>query len=168
MKLRELYEEFDVSDFEESLNDYMDPQEQQWWEDYSIQNRNMHRFAASIVKNEDYQEALQQNLKRIGIPNVATVYRGHVKGTDAVWGKQKFANVTLSKSTAKNFRKAKFFADPSKPGEYQGIAKDEWTVSKIKVNREDIIAHGNTQENEFIILTKRARINETIRSQKDR
>jgi len=161
VKLKEIHESYDVSDFEESLNDYLEPQELQWWEDYSIQNRNMERFAKSVIKNGAYQDALQQNLKRIGMPSTVTVYRGHMGGTPPFSKTQKFANVTTSKSLAKNFRKAKFIGQP---GEYVNINKDEWAVSKIKVNRDDIIAHGNTQEEEFIILTRNAKINEAVRN----
>jgi len=161
MKIGELFEataadNADTSDLDDSLNDFFDPTQLTRWENFTIQNRGMIAFAKSVLKDDSYQDALQQNLKRIGIPNQVLVFRGHLKSSPAIGTGQTFANVTLRRSLAKNFRQAKFISLPG--GQTKGIDKKDWIVSKIRIKRDDIIAHGNTQESEFIILAKKAKI----------
>jgi len=161
MRLKELFEatsadNADLSDLEDSLNDFFDPVELDRWENFTIQNKGMIAFAKSVVKNDAYQDALHQNLKRIGIPNPVLVFRGHMKSNPAIDTGQIFANITLRRSLAKNFRQAKFISLPG--GKIKNIDKEDWMVSEIVIRRDDIIAHGNTQESEFIILAKKAKI----------
>jgi hypothetical protein len=136
----------DTSDLEDSLNPSLSPRELNLWEKFSINNSGMERFAAAALKNEDYQEVLEQNLKRIRIPNPVLVFRGHLADAEAISRSQKFANITLRESFAANFRKAR------------GIPEDQWTVSKIEIPRSAIVAMGNAEEREFIILAKKAKI----------
>ena len=135
-----------VGDLEDSINPSLSPQELNLWEKFSINNSGMEKFAAAALKNEDYQEVLEQNLKRIQIPNSVLVFRGHLADAEPIGRSQKFANVTLRESFAKNFRKVR------------GIPENQWTVSKIEIPRSAIIAMGNAEEREFIILAKKAKI----------
>jgi hypothetical protein len=135
-----------VGDLEDSINPSLSPRELELWEKFSINNSGMERFAAAALKNEDYQEVLEQNLKRIRIPNSVLVFRGHLADAEPISRSQKFANVTLRESFAKNFRKVR------------GIPEDQWTVSKIEIPRSAIIAMGNMEESEFIILAKKAKV----------
>lgn len=136
----------DTSDLEDSLNPFLSPREETMWEDFSIKNRGMERFAAAALKNEAYQEALEENLKRIGIPSSVLVFRGHLADAEPISRNQKFANITLRRSFAENFRKAK------------GVPVDQWMVSEIKAPRTSIIAMGNAEEREFIILAQKAQV----------
>ncbi len=135
-----------IGDLEDSINTFLSPRELDLWEKFSINNSGMERFAAAVLKNEDYQEALEQNLKRIRIPSSVLVFRGHLADAEPIGQSQKFANVTLRESFAKNFRKVR------------GIPEDQWTVSKIEIPRSAIIAMGNIEEAEFIILAKKAKV----------
>lgn len=135
-----------MGDLEDSINPFLSPREVDLWEKFSINNSGMERFAEAALKNEDYQDALEQNLKRIRIPNSVLVFRGHLADAEPISRNQKFANVTLRESFAKNFRKVR------------GIPEDQWTVSKIEIPRSAIIAMGNAEEREFIILAKKAKV----------
>lgn len=148
MKLTDLQEarsadNANVSDLEDSINPSLSPQELDLWEKYSINNSGMERWAVAAQGNEDYQEVLEQNLKRIRIPDPVLVFRGHLADAEPVGNGQKFVNITLRESFAENFRKVR------------NIPKDQWTVSKLEVPRSGIIAMGNAEEREFIILAKK-------------
>jgi hypothetical protein len=134
------------ADLEDSINPSLSPKELDLWESYSIRNSGMRKWAAAAMKNEDYQEVLEQNLRRIGIPDPVLAYRGHLSDREAIGPALKVVNITTRESFAANFRKVR------------GIPEDQWTVSKIEIPRSAIIALGNAEEREFIVLTNRAKI----------
>ena len=126
------------TDIEESLDGYLDPQSETLREDYVQNNKGMVKWMNAAKADEGYQDALQQNLKRLGFPEVFIGYRGHPSDAPSP---ASYANITTNRKYAESFK-----------GAYVNYPSDlKWVVDEVKVRREDVVALGHTDENELIV-----------------
>lgn len=124
-------------EIDDSTRDYLHPTEQQMWDDYVLENKNRDGWAKAAEANEDFQDAFQQNLVRVGVPDNVILYRGRPKNRPAPQGP--YVNAAFSESWAQSFRKA------------YNIPESEWVVDRIEVPRSSIVAPGHPQETEVIV-----------------
>ena len=126
------------TDIDEALDGYLDPKAEALREDYVQNNKGMVKWMNAAKADDGYQDALQQNLKRLGFPEVFIGYRGHPSDTPSP---ASYANVTTDRKYAESFK-----------GAYVNYPSDlKWVVDELKVRREDVLALGHTDENELIV-----------------
>jgi len=126
------------TDIQESLDGYLNLNDEALREDYIYNNKGMVKWMNAAERDEAYQDALQQNLKRLGFPDEFIAYRGHPldKPSPAT-----YANVTTNRGYADNFKKA-----------YVNFPKgSKWVVDELKIRRDDVVALGAVDENELIV-----------------
>jgi hypothetical protein len=143
------------TDIDEALDGYLDPQAEALREDYVQNNKSMVKWMNAAKADDGYQDALQQNLKRLGFPEVFIGYRGHP--SDRL-SPASYANITTNRKYAESFK-----------GAYVNYPSDlKWVVDELKVRREDVVALGHTDENELIVnLRPDALIKENKKSKKE-
>jgi hypothetical protein len=129
------------TDIEESLDGtgpYLNPNDEASREDYIYNNKGMVKWMNAAERDEAYQDALQQNLKRLGFPDEFIAYRGHPLDRPSP---TTYANVTTNRGYADNFKKA-----------YVNFPKgSKWVVDELKIRRDDVVALGAVDENELIV-----------------
>lgn len=126
------------TNIEESLDGYLNPRDEELRVRYIYDNKGMVAWMNAAAADDGYQDALQQNLKRLGFPEVFIGYRGHSIDRPSA---TTHANITTNRGYAEKFYKAhenKF--DPRR-----------WVVDELQVHRDDVIALGHTDENELIV-----------------
>lgn len=129
----------DFSRIESGLDGYLTEQEENLRQNYIYNNRGRNELGKALENNDAYQDALQQNLDAIGIPNTITMYRGRDIAKRWTDSQGKYLNVSSSKKLAENFRKASM----TKP--------ENWTVDTFLIPKDAIIGLGHLEEREFII-----------------
>ena len=126
------------TDIQESLDGYLNPNDEALREDYIYNNKGMVKWMNAAERDEAYQDALQQNLKRLGFPDEFIAYRGHPLDRPSP---ATYANVTTNRGYADNFKKA-----------YVNFPKgSKWVVDELKIRRDDVVALGAVDENELIV-----------------
>ena len=136
----------------DSLHAYIEgtPAEDAHFE-YLWRNADIDGWVNHVRDNDDYQDALQQNLSAMSknTGKNITVYRGHHKDTDKHGAVHtRHTPVSLSPTTAMSFRHA---SRSTAPG---GTPMADWQISSWNVPIETIVAHGHTGESEMIIPKK--------------
>ena len=136
----------------DSLHAYIEgtPAEDAHFE-YLWRNADIDGWVNHVRDNDDYQDALQQNLSAMSknTGKNITVYRGHHKDTDKHGAVHtRHTPVSLSPTTAMSFRHA---SRSTAPG---GTPIADWQISSWNVPIETIVAHGHPGESEMIIPKK--------------
>ena len=129
----------DISKIEAGLDGYLTQQEEKLLQNYIYNNRGRNELGRSLESNDAYQDALQQNLDAIEMPNTVTMYRGRDIRKNWTDSEGQYLNVSSSKRLAENFRKASM-TDPK-----------NWVVDKFVVPQDAIIGLGHAEEQEFLV-----------------
>jgi hypothetical protein len=129
----------DISKIEAGLDGYLTQQEEKLLENYIYNNRGRNELGRSLESNDAYQDALQQNLDAIEMPNTVTMYRGRDVKKNWTDSEGKYLNVSSSKRLAENFRKTSM------------TNLKNWVVDKFLVPKDAIIGLGHAEEQEFLV-----------------